>query len=94
VFSILSIMDGDGALAEIQILDAQAHGFHEPEAAAIHDLGDQFPWIFQTGEDGADFLAGHDDRRAALTMGGSDVVRLQGSGLIENERVLRRTTRH
>lgn len=45
VFSILSIMDGDGSLAEIQILDAQAHGFHEPEAAAIHDLGNQFPWI-------------------------------------------------
>ena len=74
VFSILSIMDGDGSLAEIQILDAQAHGFHEPEAAAIHDLGDQFPWIFQTGENRADFLAGHDDRRAALTTGGSDVV--------------------
>ena len=73
VSAALAIMDGDGALAKIEILDAQAHGFHETEAAAIHDLSDQFPRIFQTGENRADFLAGHDDRRAALTTGGSDV---------------------
>lgn len=29
VFSILSIMDGGGALAEIQIFDAQAHRFDD-----------------------------------------------------------------
>jgi hypothetical protein len=45
-------------MAEIEVLDAQAHGFHEPEAAAIHDLSDQFPRIFQVGKDAADFLAG------------------------------------
>jgi hypothetical protein len=33
----------------IEILDPQAHGFHEPESAAIHDLGGQFPRIFQGG---------------------------------------------
>jgi len=74
VFSILSIMDGDGTQAEIQIFDAQAHGFHEPEAAAIHDLGDQFPRIFKAGENGADFLASHHNGRTSRAAGRSDVV--------------------
>lgn len=70
----LAIVDGDGALAEVEILDAQPHRFHKSETAAIHDLGDQFPRILQAGEDGADFLAGHDDGRAALATGRGDVV--------------------
>jgi len=74
VSSSLAVVNGDGALAEIQILDAQAHGFHEPEAAAIHKLGDQFPWIFKAGEDGADFLAGHHHRRSSCAAGRGNVI--------------------
>ena len=70
----LAIVDGDGALAEIEVFDAEAEGFHDPQAAAIHELGDEFPGIFQAGEDGTDFLAGHDDGRAALAAGGGDVI--------------------
>ena len=75
VATALAIVDGDGALAEVEVLDAQAHGLHEPEPAAIHDLGDEFPWIFEAGEDRADFLAGHDDGRAALATGRGDVLK-------------------
>ena len=57
VLAALAVVDGDSSLAEIQILDAQAHGFHEAEAAAIHELGGEFPWGFEVGEDCPDFLA-------------------------------------
>ena len=70
----LAIMNGDGSLAEIQIFDTQAHGFHEAEAAAIHDLGDQFPWIFQTSENGADFLTGHHHGGPSRATGRGDMV--------------------
>ena len=70
----LAIVNGDGALAEIQILDAQAHRFHEAEAAAIHDLCDQFPRVFKVGEYGADFIAGHHNGRSPRAAGGGDVV--------------------
>jgi hypothetical protein len=69
-----SLVDGDGALAKIEVLDAQAHGFHKAKATAIHDLGDQFPRIFKAGENGADFLAGHHDGRAALSTRWSDMI--------------------
>ena len=32
------IVDRDGALPEIEILDAKAHGLHETQATAVHDL--------------------------------------------------------
>lgn len=86
VFAIFPIVDGDGALAEIQILDAQAHGFHEAETAAIHDLGNHFPRIFQPGENRADFFAGHHDRRATSVTSGCVVIE---SELLDAEDVFR-----
>jgi hypothetical protein len=74
VFSAFAIVDGDGSLPEIEVLDTQAHGFHQAQTAAIHDLCAQFPRIFQVGENGADFLAGHDNRWAPLTTGGGEVI--------------------
>jgi hypothetical protein len=70
-------VDGDGALAEIEVLDAQAHGFHEAEAAAVHELGGEFPWFFEVSDNRADFITGHRDGRAALAAGGSDVVEVE-----------------
>ena len=72
MLSAFGVMNGDGALAEIQILHPQAHGLHQAETAAIHDLSDKFPRIFQAGEDRANFLAGHDYRGAARATGGGD----------------------
>ena len=67
----LSVVDDDGALAEVYVFDAQAEGFHEAEAGAIHELGGEFPGIFEMREDGLDFLAGQHDGRSALGVAGS-----------------------
>jgi hypothetical protein len=77
VFSAFAIVDGDGALPKIEILDAQTHGFHQAQTAAIHDLSAQFPGIFQVCENGANFFAGHDHRGTALTTGGGEVIQSQ-----------------
>jgi hypothetical protein len=69
-----NLVGGDGSLPEIEVLDTQAHGAHQAQAAAIHDLRAQFPGIFQACENGADFLAGHDDGWAPLTTGGCEVI--------------------
>ena len=58
------------SLAEIEVFDPEAKGFHDAQAGAIHELGGEFPRIIKTGDDGADLLAGHDDGRAAGTAGG------------------------
>ena len=60
VFAAFAIMDGDGALAEIEVFDAEFHAFHEAHAGAIHELGCEFPWIFEVVDDAADLFASHD----------------------------------
>ena len=70
-----AIMDRDGALAEIEVFDAETEGFHDPQAGAIHDLGGEFPGIFEMGYHGANFGTCHDDGRVALTTGGREVIK-------------------
>lgn len=74
VFSAFAVMNRDGALAEIEVLDSQPHGFHQAETAAIHDLRRKFPRSFHAGENGADFFASHHDGWAALATGGGEVI--------------------
>lgn len=69
-----AIMDGDGALTEIDVFDPEAEGFHEPQAGAVHEEGCEFPWIFEILDDRAHFLAGHDDRWTAFATSGGDVI--------------------
>jgi len=40
-----SVVNGDGALAEIEVFDKQAEGFHDAQAGAIHELDGEFPGI-------------------------------------------------
>ena len=75
MFAALAIVDGDGALAEIDVLNTESEGFHNSEAGAIHDLAGEFPRIFQMSDDEAHSGAGHDDRRAALASSGSEVIK-------------------
>lgn len=42
VFFAFSVPDEDLAIVKVKVFDAQAHGLHEAQAAAIHDLGDEF----------------------------------------------------
>lgn len=39
VFAAFPIVNGDGALSEIEVFDTDSHGLHETETAAVHDLG-------------------------------------------------------
>ena len=61
-----AVMDGDGALVEVDVLDAQPHAFDHPEAAAIHELGGELPRIFEMGEDSGDFPAREHHLRTAV----------------------------
>lgn len=74
VFAALAVVDGDGGLAEIEILDAEFHGFHEAEAATVHDLCDEFPRGVEMGEEGMDFLLRQDDGRARPASGGDEAL--------------------
>jgi len=73
VLVALAIVDGNSALAEVEVFDAQAHALHDAQAGTVHELGGKFPRIFKVGDDRAHFFTGHDDGRAAATMGWSDV---------------------
>ena len=66
VLAALAVMDGDGALVEVDVLDAQPHAFDHPEAAAIHELGGELPRIFEMGEDSGDFPAREHHLRTAV----------------------------
>lgn len=62
------------SLAEIDVFNTESEGFHDPQTGSIHELAGKFPRVLQTGDDGADFFASHDDGRAALATGGSEVI--------------------
>ena len=47
----LAIVDGDGALIEIEVLDPQPQALHEQQPRAIHELGTQPPRVFQVASD-------------------------------------------
>ena len=70
-----AVLNGDGALTEIDVFNAEAQGFHDAQAGAIHELGGKFPWILKMCDNRADFSTSHDDGRAALAPGGSDMVK-------------------
>jgi len=42
VIFALAIADDNLMIVEVNIFDAQAHGFHDAQAAAVHDLGNEF----------------------------------------------------
>lgn len=70
VFAALAVMDGDGPVAEVEILDPQGKAFHEPQAGAIHDERGEFPDAVQTGDDHPHLVTGEDHRRAAVATDG------------------------
>ena len=43
VFSSFGVMDLDRSVVEIEIFDAEGHGFADAQAGSIHDLGGDFP---------------------------------------------------
>lgn len=57
IFSF-SVADDDLAVVEVDVFDAEAHGFHDAESAAVHDLGDEFGCAGEAGDEAFDFIFG------------------------------------
>ena len=70
VLAALALVHGDGALSEVQILDPETHGLGKAQAASIHDLGGEPPWILQIREHMSNLIAGEHHRRAASAASG------------------------
>jgi len=76
VFAAFGVVDGDGAVAEVDVLDAEAKAFHDAEAGAVEELGGEFPGVVEEVEHGADLVAGEHGGRAAAAGGGG--IQVQG----------------
>jgi len=59
IFSF-SIPDDDLMMVEVNVFNAKAHGFHEAQPAAVHDLGDEFVCASEIGNEALDFIFGED----------------------------------
>ena len=71
VILALAIADNDLMIGKVEILDTQAHDFHQTEARTIHDLSHQPVDAIQMRDDLPGLLAG-EDGRDALRPGGAD----------------------
>ena len=61
VFGAFSVADEDFVAREIYVLDAEGKAFHESESCAVHEAGGEAFVVLEKGDDGADFVAAHDD---------------------------------
>ncbi len=70
----LGFSDEDLVVVEIQILDPQAQAFHQPQAAAVEELGHELVFAGEVAEDQAGFVAAEDGGDAArgASAGGAD----------------------
>ena len=64
VFAAFGVVDGNGAVAEVDVLYAEAKAFHDAEAGAVEELGGEFPGVFEEFEHGTNFVAGEYGGRA------------------------------
>lgn len=87
----LAVADDDLMVVEVYILDAQAHGFHDAQTTAVHDLGDEFlhagqviyhSFDFVFGEDGGD---GSSTLRAEFVEGGFVNVNVKNVAIEKEE---------
>ena len=76
VFTAFGVVDGDGAVAEVDVLDAEAKAFHDAEPGAVEELGGEFPGVFEESEHGTNFVTGEYGGRAAAA--GGRAIEVQG----------------
>ena len=69
VFAAFGVVDGNGAVAEVDVLDAESETFHNAEPGAVEELGGEFPGVFEESEHGTNFVAGEYGGRAPATGG-------------------------
>jgi len=64
VLLAFAVADGDSAVSQVQVLDAQAEAFHQAQTTAVKELGDEEVSAGEVGGEGLDLLAGEDGGRA------------------------------
>ena len=72
VFVALPLADGDLAAFEVQILDPQAKGFEQPQAATVQQHGDEPLVAAQVCQDPRYFIDGQDNREPFGAAGAND----------------------
>lgn len=64
-----SITNDDLAVVEVYIFDAEAHGFHDAEAATVHDLGNEFGCTREAANEAFDLFFGENGGDGFGTLG-------------------------
>ena len=60
---------------EVNVLDPEADGFHDPQSAAVQKLRNQLGSAFQQREDGGDLIARHHDGDIHLLVSANGIDR-------------------
>jgi len=68
-----SVADEDLAVAEVDVFDAQAHTFHQAQAAAVEELGHELGRTAHFGDDEHGFLVGEDNGQGFGFFGADEV---------------------
>lgn len=76
VLSSLSIMNQNGALPEIDVLNPELQRFGLSQSAAVYQLGNQFPRIFEMREDTLDLVSRQDGWRAPRSLPGGPEIEI------------------
>ena len=79
ILAAFAIPHDDLALLEVDVLDAQAEAFHQPQAAAVEQFGHQPLCAREEPDHAPDLIAGQDDGQAPGLLGphGVDGFRIQ-----------------
>jgi hypothetical protein len=83
IFIAFSIADDDLVEVEIDVLDAEAEAFHEAEAGAVKEPGEELVGAGHGGKEAVGFLASHDYRKALRAFGADELIHPL-KGLVED----------
>jgi len=69
IIAAFAIIDEDAVIFEVDVFDAQAQTFHQPQTAAVHDLGHELISAAELKQDGAGFFFGKNGGNAFSFLG-------------------------
>jgi hypothetical protein len=74
VFIAFAVADDDLVEVEIDILDAEAEAFHEAEAGAVKEFGEELVGAGHGCKEAVGFIARHDDGQAGGAFGADELI--------------------
>ena len=69
VFPAFGIVDLDGCVIEVEVFDAEGHGFADAQSGTVHELGSKLPRAIEFTKEFVDFGATEDGGRASVFLG-------------------------